>query len=459
MSPRILSIFIVSSVVGLLISCSSTDRGYRADSGPIRPRGPARTESPPPLPPELEDENGDLSLSRLMGLALEKSPRLLASRDLRVARRERRAQVTALPDPVLKLGWYAEEVQTRTGPQSFVIGLNQRIPWPTKLAVAGEIADIEARMAAVESWIAERDVLLELARRYHELAHLEASIELTREIEALWNDLVTRSAALPWMAQSERVRAETRAAQARYDRQVLGELAEIERAAIRSLTALPRELPLPRARVMTPPEIRLDLEQLEDLAVKSNQELLLAELSIEKSRARIEAAELEMFPDFSVGGRYIATDRRPDGVDPSGNGNDPLFFELGITLPLQRSAKRARISERRHESSARVHARHELRLSLRRRLAEQNLRARNEVRLVDLHATVLVPQAEHAAREAEARIAAGDTGLAGLFETIAARHQVQLTELRAKTDYAKRVTQIEALVGHPLQSTTKEDSR
>ncbi|MCB0634115.1 MAG: hypothetical protein KDD15_30500, partial [Lewinella sp.] len=49
-------------------------------------------------------------------------------------------QVSQLPDPELKLGWYTLSPETRLGPQRLWWILNQKLPWPGKLKAQEELA-------------------------------------------------------------------------------------------------------------------------------------------------------------------------------------------------------------------------------------------------------------------------------------------------------------------------------
>jgi cobalt-zinc-cadmium efflux system outer membrane protein len=412
-------------------------------------------EAPDPF--LLSDESGKLVLSDLLRSAIKRSPKLRGAREATSASKYRRAQVTALPDPMLKLGWYAESIETRTGSQEFAVGLTQSFPWPQKLSVAGDIADIQSNQARVNEWVAVRDVIVGLTRNYHELSYLIQADLASAELEALWADLVARAAGTEKISASEIARAETRLAQTRYDRLVLQELALVQKERIRSTLAVDDKANVGTPRVIALPSLTTELKELRAALLIHNQEILLAQLKIEEARAKEDLAGLSRMPDFSIGGRYIVTDPRTD-ASPRGNGNDPFIAELGIKIPLQQGAKNARIAEARHRTDQAAFSRDSVVQKLRANLAEAFFKARNQHRLLRLHQETLSPQAERAAREAEATLERGGSGIAGLVETIAARHQVRIGALRARADYAISLSRIEQLIGTPLGRLSAPDT-
>ena len=220
-------------------------------------------------------------------------------------------------------------------------------------------------------------------------------------------------------------------------------------------------LPVGNPRPLQSLPLSIELSDLQQAAEKHNQELLLATVNVEAALEKERLAELSFMPDFSVGGRYIVTDERND-ANPSGNGNDPLILEVGFNLPIQRSAKHARVAEARHMTTAASFERQAKTNEIRAGLAEAYFKMRNQWRLLRLHEDVLLPQAERAAREAEASVASGNSGLSGLMETIAARYAVKIGVLRAQADYSQSITRLENLIGRPfslLERNREEESR
>jgi len=124
----------------LLAGCSGDAAVSGAPTARIEPRPEPVSEPEHRLP-------ADPGLSDYLALAALRNPGLKAAWYRWQATRERAPQVRSLPDPMLRYGYFIREVETRVGPQRHRLGLSQRIPWPGKLVLAGQVAD---RAAAAE---------------------------------------------------------------------------------------------------------------------------------------------------------------------------------------------------------------------------------------------------------------------------------------------------------------------
>lgn len=404
--------------------------------------------------PDLAGVDGQLSLARLLHHARVHAPRIREAELLARAARQRGAQVTALPDPALRFGWFAEEVQTRTGPQRFAVGIAQRIPWPGRLQALGDREAVRAAMAAVRAWIVARDTLLEVANAYHELAHVERARGETAALESLWVRLLGLAAGKPGLMMPEIARAEIRLERARLELRTLDDLAMVERARIRALLGLASDAVVPSTGTAMAKAIDLsmELEELRELARESSQELLLASLAVDEAAGTQAVTEADDYPDLSFGARWIATGRRPDGATPVGNGADPLLFEFGVDLPLPGPSRSAARAEARLRTMAAAAARENRAARLEADVTRAFYRALHQQRLARLHAETLVPQADRAAREAEEAATSSPDRWTGLFETIALRHQTRLAASRADADLAQALLALERLLGTPLSA-------
>lgn len=413
---------------------------------------------PPPEASEtlitrLHDVEGRLKLAAVLEAAAARNPRVRAAGARVDAAGHRRAQVVVPPDPRVTLGWYAEPVETRTGPQHFALGLSQGIPWPEKLAVAGDLADIGRDMARIAAWSTTRDVLVEATGSFHELAYLHGALEATGLIEEALKRLVALAARGEEPGRTrlpEVVRSETWLAQVQYDAVMLRELLAAEEEHLRALLALPGDVKLGVPEEVAVPPLAVKPADLLPFATRHNQEIQEARLEVERSRRRAEQAALRSLPDFSVGARYLVTGRRTGGVDLAGEGRDPFIFELGMTLPVFASSNRAAVEEARSQWRAAVQDRQAEVERVRTDLARAYWRAANAERLHALYRDTLLPQAERAAQAAEALFAEGEAALSGVIETVAAWHHFQLGALRARADHAQGLAELERLLGAPL---------
>lgn len=446
--------------IALLAGCAAS-RSEPADWPAIAPsnadaqaHGTARNVEP--AVPDLSDRP---SVRALLRLALERSPRVAAAREQVLAASEVSAIDSSLPDPKLLLGWYATSVETRVGPQEFVLGVQQGVPFPSKLRSRSELGATLARRQQVVYERAVRDILVEVLQAAHELAYIDEATEIAGRIASLLERYTTAAAQMDTAsALSELFRAETQRAQLDNDRVILRELRAVEVERILALLDLPTGTPVGTPDIERLPPVEASFEELLRIAQAHNQELMEAGLSLEAARLRTDLARKERLPDFTLGYTHIFTGDLPSSVgNPPGNGEDAQLFTLGLSLPIW--ANRNSASIRRAEALERAAraGRRDAALRLRMRLARAWFQVGNAQRLVRLYGEVLVPRAETAARTAEDLHAAGKGALAGTIETIAVLQNFRLAAARARSDYGQAVAALEAILGQPLRHRRRQE--
>jgi outer membrane protein TolC len=404
------------SLLFLVAGCAQTSQAH-----PLRQ--PAEPAATPASPAEQAAPSVDLSaptLAQLLHSALQRSPAIQAARERALARAEGAAAAGWLPDPQVTFGWYETAVETRVGPQEWSIGLQQRVPFPTKLVKQREIADAEARRAQVAYERTVRDVLVDVVRTAHEIAYVDQATQITEDVAALLERYVAATAGDDSVLASELFRAETQHAQLLNDRVILAELRAAETQHLLAVLDLPPDTALGSPRIGPVPAIDADFVQLLELASRHSQELREAGLALDAATLRSSLAEQRRVPDFSVGVKRIATDPLNPvlGLNPAGNGDDPVIVE---TLQRTRS-----------------------------QLARTWFRVGNAERLTRLYADTLIPRAVIAARTAEDLLAAGKGSIAGALETIAVLHNFRLAEARARADHGRAVADLERVIGRPF---------
>jgi len=403
-------------------------------------------------------------LPALLQAALDRNPAIRAARARALAAREGPAVEGALPNPQLMLGWYETSVQTRVGPQEWSVGVQQAIPFPTKLDTKADIEESEARRMRVVYERVARDVLVEVVKVSHEIAYIDEAARVSGEIGALLERYTTAAAAQDTSSPvSELFRAETQRAQLENDKVILAELRVVEAQRLRSLLDLPPDTPIGTPVLGPAPAIRTSIPQLLAVAERHNQELREAGIAMETALLRSSLAEQSRVPDMSIGLMSIRTDRLPAelGMNPEGNGDDPLVLQFGVTLPIWLQKDAATIRRARELERAAALDRADAIQRTRDGVTRAWFQVGNAQRLAQLYAEILVPRAATAARTAEDLLASGKGNLGGLLETIAVYHNFRLAAARARADHGRAIADLERAIGQPLDpvgagsSTTK----
>ncbi|MHC4957719.1 MAG: TolC family protein [Planctomycetota bacterium] len=407
----------------------------------------------------LPDLAGGSDLGELLALALARNPRIQAAREKALASAETGAIESALPDPRILLGWYATPVETRVGPQEFSLGIQQSVPFPSKLRVRSELGDTLAKRERIAFERVVRNALVEVVHAAHELIYIDAAIRISGRIAPLLERYTVAAAkGETGTAVPELFRAETQRAQLENDRVVLIELRAVEAERLRSLLDLPPDAPVGTPRTGRVPRVDARFDELLAIARAHNQEVREAGLSVEAAALRTSLARKNRLPDLTFGYTHIFTGELPTSIGtPVGSGDDAQIVHFGFTVPLWASKNSAEIRRARALERRATQDRRDVALRLRPRLARAWFQVGNARRLVDLYDQVLIPRAEQAVKTTEDLHAAGKGSLAGTIETVAVLHNFRLAAARAGADYGQAVATLEAVLGRPLAPAAKNE--
>ncbi len=385
-----------------------------------------------------------VDLASVLRLTAARNPRIAAARARWKAAIEKHPQAISLPDPMVELAVHYEE--DRRGPQEWEYSFRQGIPFPTKILLEGDRADREAAIERQRYEAVIRDELVEVQEAFHELAYLARAGETMARVEDLMQryaafaagELARGGGTLP-----ESFRAEAQRAQLQYDRILVRELEETERARLRSLAGLRPGHAL--GVVAAPPfrPVRSRLPDLYALAESHNQELKAAGLSIDLALVEVDLARQSRIPDLELMVEWSAPD--------SGEEHDRWKALVGFNLPVweHRNAARVRQAHALREAAA-ADRRSEL-ARVEAAVARLHFRLHNMERLVVLYRDTLVPHALQAMNSAEDLHRSGRASLAAVLETAAAWYNFQLAHQRAVADHAQALVRLEQVLGTTVE--------
>jgi outer membrane protein TolC len=402
-----------------------------------------RTE---PLVSALPDAPGLADIERV---AFERSPVVRAAYERWRSHVSAIALTRALPDPTLGLAVFAEEVETRVGPQQARFAVEQKIPWLSKLTLAGDARALAARAAFEEAEFLRLDLRVKIRSIWGELYFLGKRIGITRDNVAL-------------------VRQWEQSARARYRSSLLSyrgiaraqiELGtledELERLNQRQRPLLTRLLALVGVDLQTAVEIPTDLQKI--LPLPSDAELRtrlrernpeLTALSHRAERARVDVARARTryWPDFRIGLTYTLTGEVIDPVIPD-SGKDAVMPQLGFSLPIWRSAYGAGV-----ESAAASHrAAHEglrgRRLALGAELEDALFGLRDAQRRQVLYRDDILPKARETLESTTASYRSGRAAMIDLIDAQRTLLEFDLALERARADAFIAAARVHALVG------------
>ncbi len=361
-------------------------------------------------------------------------------------------QAIALNDPRISYTEALRPIETRLGPQDRILSLNQKLPFPGKLELKGEVVWSEIKTAKIRYDKASRDLIVNIKQSFHELVYLENAIQLSLKNKKLLetiNKISSADYAADISTLNDVAKAQSQYAQVSYDVQLLTELRSSEKTRINTLLNRHPEYNFRvRSNTQKPAKLAHKLINLYRWA-DTNEELQIADLAIEKSSIEKKLAGYAERPDFDLGLRY--TQIGSSGINGvKNNSKDGLAVSIGISIPLNFEKNNAIKEQARLNQLKNIEAKKALKHRLRNKVKGIYFKLNNSYRLITLYGDNLIPQANRALQIAQLQYRQNKGSIAKYLETQSTWLNFQLAYQRALADYAKNIAEMERLTGKSL---------
>ncbi|MBA3656892.1 MAG: TolC family protein [Gemmatimonadaceae bacterium] len=431
------------------------------------------------LATDLPGQNADERLKTLLSIGDSTNPMISAARSRSLAARARVRPSSAWPDPMLMAGILNLPLGRMTpepgaGKQlpgddmtMKMIGVEQTIPYPGKLSLRRKILELEADGADAALSGTRREIARDIKNSFYELAYLNRSGEIVRNSSSTLSavvQLAESNYATGLSAQQDVLKARVEAARVGEMASGIEEQKQMERAKLDALldrkgdygsltapaipariaeAAVPKDASQIRfvsgtlgARAADSPLPAM--ETLQELALRNNATLRAADSNIAAETARVALAQKGYKPDFDVSLQYGQRTQRPDMISAV----------VSIPLPIHRGARQNQeVAEARSELAA---AQSDYRAEANRVRAEVTRLVgeveRNRTQLA-LYTKAILPQGAAAVSSSLATYRTGKGDLLSVLNNQSTLQTYQIGELRAMTDFAKAIAELEAILG------------
>ncbi len=365
-----------------------------------------------------------LKLDELIDDALRANPEILAAQKRYEAARQRPGMDSALPDPMVSIGytsagkpWPLAGIGTEPTANAGIM-VSQEFPFPGKRKLRGNVA---AKMAEAE-WSNYEEtrlsVISRLKQAYHRLHHTYAVIGiLARNRDLLIEYLRVAEArySVGKAAQQDIFKAQTA-------RSILeAHLIKIEQerrareAEINTLLARDPRAPLGAPPEIPPGTLTVTLDELFRRASKVSPALMREQKLVERTELAVNLARRDYYPDYTLSAGYFNMGQMPDMYQFRVDFKLPAWFhrkqQAGVTEQVMN------LSQARRSWEAADQALHY-------RIREDYLMAETSERLMRLYSDTVLPQARLAL----------DSSLAS-YETGAVDFLTVLNNFTTRLDY------------------------
>lgn len=394
---------------------------------------PVSAQAPWPMPIE------DAALAALIEEALSNNPDVAAARQAASAAGQRPAQVRALQNPMISVGYTNDGWSPSLGSMNdsnLAFMASQELPYPGKRRLRADIASREAEQAQQEAERVERGTAAAVKRAYYGLLLGRGLLEIIRDLEDNWKKIEGAARARYAVGQGAqqdvlRVQVEvTRVQQFQVEQEgeVAIRLAEINRLLGRAPNA-PFET---TARLALRP-MRTDPDTVLEWTSAVSPETRATAIGAERAALEMSLAKKEFRPDFSVQAGYM-----------NRGGLPPMWqARIGLSVPIYRKALSAGLAEAEARMRSSRSAIEAVRLRLRFRTQERLTQLKTTERVAALYADGIIPQGRMSVEAALAGYQTGKVPFIAVLEALTALYTDRTTHLRLLANHEQTLASLE----------------
>lgn len=399
-------------------------------------------------------QSAPAALSALIAEALQNNPELRASAKETEAADQRVRPAGALEDPMLEAGLLNAPIQpfslNREDMTMKMLGLSQKLPYPGKRALREQVAAKDAETLKYGLRETSNRIVRDLKFAYFDLALTDATVRLlktNRQILGQFLDVAESRYAVGLAAQAEVLKAQSQLGRMneellRMERERPVAEAELARLLGRRADAAPVAAELPGLR-----EDALNLEALQQTALRERPQLLGLQSAIERSSKTLELARKEKQPDFDVRFSYGQRDKNPLGVPRE----DVFSLTVAMNLPVWRADKiEPRIAEAQALRDQALDLQQAQENDVLAKLRQQVAIAAQSRKSVQVYDTGILPQARLAVEATLAAYKVSRVDLLMLLDSQMTLFGDEISRARELTNFNKALAEIELLTGKQM---------
>ncbi len=404
------------------------------------------------LPFSPPEDTTRINVKDLVSEALSRNPAILAAERRWLAAQQKRAQVTALPDPNVSFSRFGENVETRVGPQESVISLSQRIPFPGKLGLQGKMAGQDALAEGFHYEATKRDVLFEVRQTYYDLYWVDQSLNVLKEYLALLQDF-TRVAEQRYATgqgiQTDVLKSQVEISATMERRFGFEKMRQSVAARLNALLDRPQDAGFGVASTIDTAHLVMSEAALVDLAMAGREELQTVQAMVGKSEFMKSLARRNYWPDFTLSANYIdVSTGRSTAPDA---GKNAWSVMVGLNMPIWLGKRKAAVREADELLASNRLAYENLENQVKSEIRDHYYQIEITGKTLELYEQGLIPQAESSLESAIANYSTGRLGFLDLLDAERMLLSLRLGHIKEQANYQKQIAAIERTVGGELQ--------
>jgi outer membrane protein TolC len=408
------------------------------------------------FPVFAQESAGRESLENLVEEALLNNPELKSLQEKIAMFEEGPAQAEALDNPKLGLALLNLPTDTFKFDQEPMtqkqISIMQKIPFPGKLGLKGDIARKQIEVVREEYEEKKNSIVMQVEVAYRNLLLTDKTTGITRENRDLLRDFVKITETKYSVGNG--IQQDVLKAQVELSKMIdmlisLEQKKESIAARLNMLLNRPVSSPIESVGEIDVPEqdiSEMRFEELQKTAFESRPSLIGLSHMVEQSRLALALAEKMYYPDFDVG---ISYGQRDDGPDMERA--DFLSGSVSITIPLWYKAKESRKVA---EEKANIRKVSEMLNAMKNAVSFQIRDILTELdkygQKIELLRTGLIPQSAASLESAISGYQVNKVDFISLVNNQITLYNQKIEYYRAIIDYKNKLSELNAVVGKRL---------
>jgi len=325
-----------------------------------------------------------------------------------------------------------------------IFRLSQKIPFPGKLRLKGEIAAKEAEQREAALRATDIDLMAQVKKAYYDLWLGYQNLNVYRRDQGLvsqFAQIAERKYAVGQVSQPDVLRAQVELT--RLINRVTTETLNLSkaRAQLNAVLSRPPEAPLGIPRDPPPPVIAYALEDLAKQTLAHRPDLVAQVSIVERENLALALARKAYYPDFEVSvSRFVNFGQR-DGFGLTFSASIPLAFKYKYDAGVEEAVANQETAQselRRLQDRALFEVKQAL-VEAQVALEQRNLFLRTHI-----------PQAEQTLAASQISYQTGNIDFLSLIDSVRAVEQVHLEHLMATANFEKAWAELERAVGQEL---------
>lgn len=395
----------------------------------------------------------ELNLQQLIDEALKNNPEILIAEAKINASKFRIPQAKSLPDPMLMFGYQNEGFRKlynfSDSPDSqWMFSASQTFPFPGKLSLKGEMASWETESLRAYYEASQLKTISRIKELYYELFLAYKNIDLIKDRTILFSrieDAALSRYSTGMASQQEVLMAQT-------EKYMLIEKEEMIRQKIQSLeamlnAALGRDVNsnLGRPAELSSTAFPQNMEFLIDTAYINSPEIKVKEKMIAVAEAKVQMAQKEYYPDFTINGSYFLRNKEvPDMWSLTATINIPLFYKTKQKQAVNEAG--ATLSEARHELES-------TKIMLSSAIRDNYSMLRTSEKLMDLYKNGLIPKTYQDFESALSGYVTGRVEAITVISRLKSLIEIETLYWNQFIEREKAIARIEAITGTGSQQS------